>query len=242
MKAPWDIPLVIEGEVTAPLLAIRPGRVSGKVTLRVEANGETVTDFILDPKAGEGWANVDPKPEWNSVQADCTSTFTTPLPGVVRRLRIFVVEGDWAGIRDISLTDAGGKKATLTFENTWGKTNTPLRFAGFGEAPPFQPADGKLGGMDFLWKETIEPWKEVVDAGIFVMVGEFGAFSHTPHDVVLPWLEDSLKNWQKMNWGWALWNFRGGFGIMDSGRKDVPYEDFNGHKLDRKMLELLRRY
>ena len=29
---------------------------------------------------------------------------------------------------------------------------------------------------------------------------------------------------------------------MDSGRMDVAYEDFNGHKLDRKMLELLMRY
>ena len=29
---------------------------------------------------------------------------------------------------------------------------------------------------------------------------------------------------------------------MDSGRTDIAYEDFNGHKLDRKMLELLRRY
>ena len=29
---------------------------------------------------------------------------------------------------------------------------------------------------------------------------------------------------------------------MDSGRADVEYEDFEGHKLDRKMLDLLRRY
>jgi endoglucanase len=34
----------------------------------------------------------------------------------------------------------------------------------------------------------------------------------------------------------------GSFGIMDSGRKDVAYEDFHGHKLDRKMLDILQRY
>ena len=39
-----------------------------------------------------------------------------------------------------------------------------------------------------------------------------------------------------------MWNFRGSFGILDSDRKDVQYEDFNGHKLDRKMLELLQKY
>jgi hypothetical protein len=27
--------------------------------------------------------------------------------------------------------------------------------------------------------------------------------------------------------------------VLNSGRLDVDYEDFNGYKLDRKMLELL---
>jgi len=35
---------------------------------------------------------------------------------------------------------------------------------------------------------------------------------------------------------------RGPFGIIDSGREDVEYEDFYGHKLDRKLLELLMRF
>ena len=42
-------------------------------------------------------------------------------------------------------------------------------------------------------------------------------------------------------WGWALWNLRGSFGVVDSGRQDVAYEEFAGHKLDRKMLDLLRQ-
>jgi endoglucanase len=37
-----------------------------------------------------------------------------------------------------------------------------------------------------------------------------------------------------------MWNFRGGFGILDSERLDVKYEDFKGHKLDRKMLEVIK--
>jgi len=39
--------------------------------------------------------------------------------------------------------------------------------------------------------------------------------------------------------GLALWNFRGSFGIIDSGRKEVRYEDFHGRKLDHKLLNLL---
>ena len=74
------------------------------------------------------------------------------------------------------------------------------------------------------------------------MVGEFGAYNKTPHKIVLDWMEDMLANWRDANWGWALWNFRGSFGIADSERNDVEYEDWRGMKLDRKMLALLQRY
>jgi endoglucanase len=67
-----------------------------------------------------------------------------------------------------------------------------------------------------------------------------GAYLHTPHKAVLDWMRGSLKLWKEAGWGWALWNFHGGFGALDSGRRDVDSEDFKGHKLDRKMLELLR--
>jgi endoglucanase len=55
-------------------------------------------------------------------------------------------------------------------------------------------------------------------------------------------MEDCLSLWKEAGWGNALWNLRGSFGVMDSERPDVQYEDFKGHKLDRKMLELLRKY
>jgi endoglucanase len=74
------------------------------------------------------------------------------------------------------------------------------------------------------------------------MVGEFGAYNKTPHKVVLAWMRDCLTVWKEMGWGWALWNFRGSFGILDSGRTDVAYEDWRGHKLDRAMLELLQAF
>ena len=51
-----------------------------------------------------------------------------------------------------------------------------------------------------------------------------------------------LEQWQLARFGWALWNFRGSFGLLDSGRTDVRYEDWHGHKLDREMLTLRQRY
>jgi hypothetical protein len=38
----------------------------------------------------------------------------------------------------------------------------------------------------------------------------------TPPDVVLAWVSDFLSLWHEANWGWALWNLRGTFGVMDS--------------------------
>jgi endoglucanase len=39
-----------------------------------------------------------------------------------------------------------------------------------------------------------------------------------------------------------MWNLRGELGVLDSGRVDVKYENFRGHKLDREMLKLLQHY
>ena len=88
----------------------------------------------------------------------------------------------------------------------------------------------------------IEPWQALAAQGVGVVVGEWGAFNRTPHAVALAWMRDCLDNWRAAGFGWSLWNFRGPFGILDSDRKDITYEAFKGHKLDRKMLELLRQF
>lgn len=100
----------------------------------------------------------------------------------------------------------------------------------------------KVFDRQWLLKDRIEPWKKLQAAGVGVHVGEWGAFNRTPHQVVLAWARDFLELWKEAGWGWAMWNFRGSFGILDSGRSDVAYDDFRGHKLDRKLLELLRQF
>jgi len=92
-----------------------------------------------------------------------------------------------------------------------------------------------------LRRETIEPWQKLAAQGVGVHVGEWGTHHFTPHAVTLAWMRDVLELWQNAGWGWALWNFRGSFGVLDSNRKDVTYQDWRGHKLDRQMLDLLQR-
>jgi acyl-coenzyme A synthetase/AMP-(fatty) acid ligase len=44
------------------------------------------------------------------------------------------------------------------------------------------------------------------------------------------------------NIGWSMWNFHGPFGILNSGRTDMQYEDWYGQKLDRKLLALIQQH
>lgn len=104
---------------------------------------------------------------------------------------------------------------------------------------------GKIDGRDFSitdLEEFYAPWLDAVKQGVGVHCGECGCWNETPHEVFLAWFEDILKVLTPHGIGYALWNFRGDFGVMDSGRKDVEYENWKGHKLDRKLLTLLQKY
>ena len=86
-----------------------------------------------------------------------------------------------------------------------------------------------------------QPWIELAKSGVGVHCGECGCWNKTPHAVFLAWFGDVLDILTAGKIGYALWNFRGDFGILDSGRKDVDYQDWHGHKLDAKLLELLKK-
>ena len=91
-------------------------------------------------------------------------------------------------------------------------------------------------------EEHYKPWLDIKKQGVPVHCGEGGTYNKTPHNVTMSWLRDVLEIFTTNNIGYAIWNFRGSFGIMDSGRTDVDYEDYHGHKLDRKMLKLLQEF
>ncbi len=101
--------------------------------------------------------------------------------------------------------------------------------------------DGKTFGRPQL-EEFYKPWIELVGKGVGVHCGECGCWKNTPHEVFLAWFGDVIDILTKSEIGYALWNFRGDFGIMDSGRADVKYTDWYGHKLDSKLLDMLKKY
>lgn len=120
----------------------------------------------------------------------------------------------------------------------------PWVFENPDDAPmPVWP--GEIDGRHFSKADLeafYQPWFDLQEQGVGIHCGECGCWRETPHDVFLAWFGDVLDILTPRGIGYALWNFRGDFGILDSRRSDVDYEDWHGHQLDRKLLTLLMEH
>jgi len=234
-------PLRIEGPVAAgSTLKLVVGTVSWRATLAVTADGNEIgrEEFIADPD-DKRWDEVEHMKQWDTHRARGAVELRMKVPRAAKNLVLRTVDGDWLSLKSIAIIAPDGAEAAVGLEDKWAQPAETLPYL------PKQKGGPVLGlprGREWLRKNTIDPWRNFTAKGGGVMVGEWGAYKHTPHDVVLRWAEDCLHNWRDESWGWALWNFRGDFGVLDSGRKDVEYEHYQGHKLDRKLLDLLQRY
>jgi aryl-phospho-beta-D-glucosidase BglC (GH1 family) len=243
-KKEMQSPAIIEANLPEPFtLHVRVGTVSsaGRLEVTVDRPGRATWSQDFKPGPGAGpWKQVVYVPQWNVYQNIYDQEFIIPLTACRRQIRLDNTAGDWMTITEIGLQLADGRLFSLRVNPRWGEANQVLRFDPSNPAGAFQ-SDAAMD-RQWLWDKYVLPWVQLRDTGVGVMVGEWGAYNQTPHDVTLRWMEDCLKNWQQAGLGWALWNFRGSLGVMDSGRTDVLYEDFRGHKLDRQMLDLLQRY
>ena len=225
-------------------------KASDALTVRFVADGTRLKDITIAPQTNNpAWRGVkyfDAHKVWQGTYLG-TETFRFEKP--VKKFSVWVVKGDWIQISDVRLTSLdGARHVDLPCETSWrAPRDFTQRFVGWDEGfrssthsklPQAYPDSGR----EYLYRARLKAWDELIEKGVFCFAGEFGVWKKTPHDVALRIMEDYLKLWKERNMGWALWNLRGGCGVLDSGRDDVEYEDFRGHKLDRKMLELLQRY
>jgi endoglucanase len=108
--------------------------------------------------------------------------------------------------------------------------------------PPRYP--GQVG-KQFLSRKTLEdyyqPWIDMKNRGVGIHCGECGCWNKTPHQVFLTWFGDVIDILWSNEIGFALWEFIGDFGILNSGRTDITYEDWYGYKLDKKLLQLIQK-
>lgn len=117
----------------------------------------------------------------------------------------------------------------MPLRGRWHRPGWPLRFDALGR------------GWDRTRLETVyAPWAAMIACGVGVHCGEAGCYQHTAHPVFLAWFREVLDVLRGHGIGWALWNFRGPFGVLDSSRADVDYVDWHGHRLDAALLALLQ--
>lgn len=244
-KKEWQSPLAITLPQDSPkALIIHVQVVSGKSTLIVKADGREVWRKVLLSGSGTGaWKKAIYRKEYDVYQNVFDRDSIVHFPKGTRELEIENGEGDWMTFSRIALSPVagapGGIASLAPTDFDWGVRQRPMLIDPSGRLAPrdSRPAFDRAR----LREEAVAPLLELrKSTGSGVFIGEWGSYRFTPHPVVLAWMEDCLKNWKEADLGWALWNFRGAFGVLDSERADVAYEDFHGHKLDRAMLSLLQ--
>ena len=230
--------LVLRGNFKAGTeFALKILQVSAKAKLAAKAGGSVVAEKVYDPKADPNeWKAVKPD-QWTYHEPVADLEFKVVLPAAAKEVSIENVEGDWLTFSQLSIQPPGGRRQSCGTDLAWGLKQTARDVAADGAVVP---PPGTVPEQTLI--NYLKPWLEISAQGAPVFVGEWGCYNKTPHAVALAWMKSWLEQWKKARLGWALWNFRGSFGILDSGRSDVPYEDWHGHKLDRDMLKLLQEY
>ena len=107
---------------------------------------------------------------------------------------------------------------------------------------PLRDKRGRIIADRAALERRYAPWGALARRGVGVHCGECGCYNKTPYPVFIAWFRDVMEVLKERQIGYALWNFRGSFGVLDSGRTDIAYEDWRGHKLDRRLLKLLQEF
>ena len=105
---------------------------------------------------------------------------------------------------------------------------------------PLKDDSGHLISDVATKRKAFSAWAGLERHGVPIHFGEIGCNKYTPSRVAYEWFSDTLDLINELRSGWALWNFRGSFGILDSGRSDTKYESWHGHQLDITLLNLLK--
>jgi aryl-phospho-beta-D-glucosidase BglC (GH1 family) len=246
MKRELQSPMVFEGGFPVETeLSLRVQVVSNYARLVVKADGRRIYNKMLRSGPGPGvWKKTVYQEEWGIYQNIFDRDYTVTIPPGTKRVEVMVTSGDWLSFSQVTIAPKGREKILIPATvSDWG-----LPPAAFQIGPDGSFRITGAGGSDHVkldkeWlRKTIEPWLALKRQGVGVMVGEWGVYNKTPHDVSLRWMEDLLSLLAEAGLGWALWNFEGTFGVINSNRGDVQYVPFDGDRLDGAMLELLQKY
>jgi aryl-phospho-beta-D-glucosidase BglC (GH1 family) len=244
-EVPWSAFKIEHDFNIAYNLDVNVGIVSHEARLIVKADDAIIYERLFKSGPGNGeWTKAVYKEEWNVYQNIYNKDYRISIPAGTKIISLEVTDGDWMSVNELKFSPVNKTTASGTFSLTsnvtdWGLVIPPVKIDANGR---IIMDNMYMQNREWLKKTYIKPWDDLIKNNGGAMVGEWGAHNKTPHDVVLRWMEDNLINFKEAGMGWALWNLTGSFGILNSGRDDVSYENYNGYKLDRKMLNLLQKY
>lgn len=235
-KSEFKSTLVFQGNFPAGTeVIVNVNQVSIESTLRIRAGTQTILSkkFVCGPELGEDFTQII-NTQWG-FQNISNKDFGVTLAVPAITISFDNSAGDWMTINSITLKNGDETHMYYLADNTWGSKQKTFVI----------DENWKLKTTDGIKPFPFEDYKSNFDLGlennIPIMVQEFGVHNQTPHNVAVDFLADLSAFFREYNMGWALWNFTGSFGIMNSDRKDCNYEMYNGYKLDREMLDALTK-
>jgi aryl-phospho-beta-D-glucosidase BglC (GH1 family) len=239
-------------------LDLKVGTVSDHGHLVVRADDKVIFEktFVSGAESKEG-EKVVFKSEYHIYQNIFAQNESVTLTTATHQISISNDDGDWMALDSLTMQSPRPEPGeppyppfSLPLSNEWGvKHASAVTFQPDVATQPWSGGGGEWVNREWLYDHEIVAWRRLDTVaqitqhhGVGIMVGEWGCFNQTPYEVTLHWMEDSLTQFKSMGWGWALWNLKGSFGILDSNRPGAVYQDFEGHKLDYRMLRLLQQY
>ncbi|HET6556363.1 MAG TPA: cellulase family glycosylhydrolase [Prolixibacteraceae bacterium] len=235
-KGDFKSALGFEGNfATGTEIIVNVNQVSMESTLTIKAGAKLLLNkrFVCTAELGTDFTKIV-KNEWgyqNISNKDYTVTLTEPAT----KITFENSAGDWMTVNSITIKQGTTVSKYTLSNNTWGQKQATYKIDESGTART-------LDGNDLLPFDIYRQNVAISKANqIPFMVQEFGVYNKTPYQVTIDFLTDLSAFLAENNIGWALWNFNGSFGILNSGRSDCPYESYQGYSLDRKMLDILTK-
>jgi aryl-phospho-beta-D-glucosidase BglC (GH1 family) len=235
-KSEYKSPLVIEGTFPPGMeVTVNVRQVSVESTLRIQADKQVILSkrFVCGADTGADFSQVV-NTQWG-YQNISNKDFTAVTAAASSRLTFENIAGDWMTINSITLKWDSLETSFFPSDETWGQKQATYLM---DEEGNLKAADGSDLMPFGTYRDNFAIARE---DSIPIMVQEFGVYNKTPHDVTIGFLSDLVQFFNENQSGWALWNFSGSFGILNSDRSDCTYEYFQGYQLDRQMLDILTR-
>lgn len=96
------------------------------------------------------------------------------------------------------------------------------------QALPAEHWAAKIGGTELTVKEVedafaaVAAWAAQHAPGREIYIGEFGVFRPADADSKRAYIKTVTTTAERLGWGWAVWDYQGGFAVRDADGKPTP--------------------